>query len=46
MGYSLCRMANFHNALISGIFGVFERFFAQNNFKVFVEWILTCFLQF
>ena len=23
MGYSLCRMADFHNALISGIFGVF-----------------------
>ena len=23
MGYSLCRMADFPNALISGIFGVF-----------------------
>ena len=23
MGYSLCRMADFQNALISGIFGVF-----------------------
>ena len=34
MGYSLCMMADFQNALISGIFGVFlERFFAHNNCK-------------
>ena len=32
MSYSLCIMADFENALISRIFGVFlEGFFAQNN---------------
>ena len=47
MGYSLCMMADFQNALISRIFAVFfERFFAHNNCKLFVEWILTCFLEF
>ena len=47
MGYSLCMMADFQNGLISGIFTVFlERFFAHINSKSFVEWILTCFLQF
>ena len=47
MGYSLCMMADFQNALISGIFGVFwSGFFAQNNCKCSVEWILTCFLEF
>ena len=34
MGYSLCMMADFQNALISPIFSVFfELFFAQNNCK-------------
>ena len=34
MGYSLCMMADFQNALISRIFGVFfERFSAENNCK-------------
>ena len=47
MGYSLCMMGDFHNALISRIFGVFwSGFFAQNKSKVFVKWILTCFLEF
>ena len=37
MGYSLWRMADFQNALISRIFGVFwSGFFAQNKSKVFV----------
>ena len=46
-GYSLCMMADFQNGLISRIFGVFSSgFFAQNNSKWFVEWILTCFLEF
>ena len=47
MGYSLCMMADFKNDLISRILSVFlERFFAHNNPKGFVEWILTCFLEF
>ena len=34
MGYSLCLMADFQNALISGIFDFFfEGFVAQNNYK-------------
>ena len=34
MGYSLCMIADFQNALISRISGVFlERFFEQNNRK-------------
>ena len=40
MGYSLCMMGDFENALISRIFGVFRKFFAENNWKLFVEWIL------
>ena len=44
MGYSLCMMADFQNALISRTFVFFlERFFALNNCKWFVEWMLTCF---
>ena len=27
----------------SNIWCFFERFFAENNCKLFVEWILTCF---
>ena len=47
MGYSLCTMAVFQNGLISRIFGVFSSgFFGQNVSKWFVEWILTCFLEF
>ena len=34
MGYSLCMMADFENALISRIFGFFlERLIAQSNCK-------------
>ena len=44
MGYSLCMMADFQNALISRRFVFFlERFFSLNNCKWFVEWMLTCF---
>ena len=47
MGYNLCMMADFQNGLISQIFRVFlERFFAQNNSKLFVKRILTCFFNF
>ena len=47
MGYSLCMMADFQNALISRIFRVVSSgFFAQRNSKRFVEWILICFLEF
>ena len=47
MGYSLIMMADFKNFVISGIFGVFwSGFFAGNNSKWFVEWIMTCFLEF
>ena len=46
-GYSLRMTAYFENLLISRIFGpFFERFFAENNCKSFVEWILTCCLEF
>ena len=43
MGYSLCMMADFENALISRIFGVFWSGFLH---RTTVEWILTCFLEF
>ena len=47
MDYSLCMMADFQNGFISRVFGVFfERFFAQNIAKCFVEWIMTCFFEF
>ena len=47
MGYSLCMMADFQNGLISRIFNaLFSGFFAQNNSKGFVEWILTCLFEF
>ena len=45
-GYSLCMMADFQNGPISQIFSVFgSGFYAQNNSKWFVKWILTCFLE-
>ena len=45
-GYTLCMMGAFQNGLISRIFSVFwSGFFAQNNSKWFVQWILTCFLE-
>ena len=45
-GYSLCKMADFQNGVIFGIFGLFlERFFAHNYFKVLVESISACFLE-
>ena len=44
--YSLCMMADFQNGLISRILSVFSIvFFAPNNCKWFVEWMLTCFLE-
>ena len=47
MGYNLCMIADFQNGLISRIFSVFScSFFAHNNSKLFVEWILKCFLEF
>ena len=47
MGYSLCMITDFQNSPVSPIFTVFlERFFAQNNCKCFLEWILTCVLEF
>ena len=45
MGYSLCMMADFKNAFSSTIWCFLERFLAQNNSKVFVKWILTCFFE-
>ena len=48
MGYSLCM----HDGRFSKcshfslIWCFLERFFAQKNSKTFVEWILTCFLEF
>ena len=46
-GYSLCKMADFQNRLISRIFGFFfERFFAQNNSNVLVESFFACFWHF
>ena len=47
MGYSLCIMVDFQNGVISQYLVLFGAvFFAQNNCKTFVEWILTCFLEF
>ena len=46
-GYSLCKMADFKNILISRIFGVlYSSFFAQNNCAVLVEWFFRMFLAF
>ena len=46
-GYTLWKMADFQNGLISRIFGVFfERFFAQNNSNVLLEWFFACFWNF
>ena len=46
-GYSLCKMADFQNGLISGLFGVFSSgFFAQNYSNVLVESTSACFLEF
>ena len=39
-------MADFQHGLISGIFGFFERLFAQNYFNLNTELILTYFRQF
>ena len=47
MGYSLCMMADFENALISRRFGVFwSGFFTEKKCKEFLKLILTCFLEF
>ena len=46
MGYSLCMMGDFQNGLISRNLVFLERFSAQTNSRLFVEWILTCFLEF
>ena len=45
-GYSLCKMAEFQNGVISGIICFFQRFFAQNYFNVLVESIFACFFEF
>ena len=46
-GHSLCKMADFQNGVISGIFVFFfERFFAHNYFNVLVESISACFFEF
>ena len=46
-GYSLCKMADFKNGVISGIFGVFSsRFLRTTTFNVLVESISACFLEF
>ena len=47
MGYSLCKMTNFQNGLISGIFVFFfEQFFAQNNSNCLVQCFFCAFLAF
>ena len=43
MGYSLCKMADFENLLISRILGVFRPVFPQNNSNLFVEWCFAFF---
>ena len=44
--YSLCKIADFQNDVIFGIFGIFSSgFFAHNYFKVLVESISSCFLE-
>ena len=46
-GLWLCMMANFQNSLIFWLFRVLSSgFFAENNCKWFVKWILRCFLEF
>ena len=40
-------MADFQDNLISRIFGVFfERFFAQKNSNILLEWFFACFWNF
>ena len=46
MGYRLCLMADFQILLFLEYFVFLGRFFAHNNSKLFVEWILTCFFEF
>ena len=46
MGYSPCTMADFQNGLTSRIFGVFWSVVLHQTTNLFVEWILTCFLEF
>ena len=47
MGYSLYKMADFQNRLISRIFGSFSSsFFAQNNSSLLVQPFCTCFWPF
>ena len=44
VGFSLCKMNDFQNCLISRIFGVFSRgFFSQTNSKSLLEWFFKCF---
>ena len=45
--YSLCKMADFQNGLISWIYGIFlQRFFAQNNSNVILESFFSRFWPF
>ena len=47
MGYSLCKMGDFQNCLISRIFDVFSSgFFAQNNSYNFLGCFFACFWNF
>ena len=45
-GYSLCKVADFQDGLISGIFGFFFAVFSQTNYYVVVESFFSCFLHF
>ena len=38
MGYSLCKMADFQNRLISGLFGVFSRGFLHRTTLMFLQY--------
>ena len=47
MDYSLCKMADFQNGLISEIFGVFSSgSLKKNSFNGVVESISACFLKY
>ena len=45
MGYRLTKMEDLQNALISRLFGVFARFFAQNNSMHSAESFSACFCE-
>ena len=45
-GYSLCKVTDFQDGLISGIFVFFFAVFSQTNYYVVVESFFSCFLHF